>query len=337
MKLAKRTNFLAHPRQDRLHKSPVPMLGGLGIVGSFYLMLGIHYFVVKFMPDIFTGFPEWVSPFVYGINVVESQFAFILMGGVIVFFAGLLDDIKTLRPLNKLLFQIILGIGLYVADVRITVFCGPGLLSMFITVFWVVAITNAFNLLDNIDGLSAGVGAIASFILFLQCVQGGQILVALLLIIFIGSLCGYLVFNYPPAKIFMGDAGSLFIGYFISVLTIKSTFYFDKDLSLVPFATPLVILAVPIYDTVSVIIIRLKNKKPIFAGDKNHFSHRLLRAGMSNRQAVNFIYLVAICLGIAALAMKSGDLQSQVILLIQAGGLLTMIYLMERIKINKNL
>ena len=225
-----------------------------------------------------------------------------------------------------------MGIILYYNGIRITLFLGEGMISLFVTVFWILAITNAFNLLDNIDGLSSGIAIIASFILFLMCFQGGQILVCLLLVIFIGSLLGFLRYNYPPAKLFMGDAGSLFTGYIMSVLIIMSTFYSNGDISLIPFVAPVLILAVPIYDTLSVICIRIKNRKSIFTGDKNHFSHRLLKLGMSQKQAVLFIYLVSLCLGMAALTLTSTNLKSQFILLLQSCGLLTIIYLLERVK-----
>ena len=165
--------------------------------------------------------------------------------------------------------------------------------------------------------------------------MGNQILVSLLLVIFIGVLSGFLIFNYPPASIFMGDAGSLFLGYIMSVLSIKATFYVEHNLSIIPIVTPLLILAVPIYDTLSVIIIRIKNRKHIFCGDRNHFSHRLLNLGMSVKEAVLFIYLVTLALGVSAIALKGASFTSQIILLFQAIGLLAIIYLLEKVNNKK--
>ena len=324
--------ILAHPHKERLHQTAIPLLGGVAIVLSFYLCIIINYCFLRFIPNINALLPEELIPYLYGALKSVPQFSIILICGLLIFFLGLMDDINALGPKRKFIFEIFVGIILYYNDIRITLFFGEGFISLCVTVFWVLAITNAFNLLDNIDGLSSGIAIIASFMLFLLCVQGGQILVSLLLVIFIGSLLGFLRYNYPPASVFMGDAGSLFTGYLMSVLIILSTFYSNGTLSLIPFVAPLLILAVPIYDTFSVICIRIKNKKSIFTGDKNHFSHRLLQLGMSQKEAVLFIYLIALCLGIAALTLTRTDLKSQFILLLQSGGLLTIIYLLERIK-----
>lgn len=330
MLAARKAGFVAVPREDRLHTREVPLLGGVGIALAFFFTVFLHSIVaVKFgrvLPEMFS----WMEPFVHGLGASKEQFAAIMGGGVLMFFLGLIDDLKSLRPLIKLTSQILIAVLLYAFDVRINVFFGGSSLSFMLTVLWIIGITNSFNLLDNMDGLCAGVAAIASFMLFLQCVQSGQILVSLLLVCVVGNLCGYLFFNYPPAKVFMGDAGSLVIGFFVSVLTIKSTFYYSEGISLVPMAAPLLIFAVPIYDTLSVIIIRIRNHKPIYTGDKNHFSHRLLRSGMSVRGALLFIYLIALGLGIAALVMKTSEWQGQVILVVQAVIFISIIYLMER-------
>ncbi len=330
--IALKFGVLAYPHKERLHQNPIPLLGGSAIVISFYLCILINYFILRFIPNINNLLPEELIPYLYGALKTMPQFSVILLCGLLIFLLGLMDDINALGPKRKFIFQILVGVILYYNNIRITIFLGEGIISLIITVFWVLAITNSFNLLDNIDGLSSGIAIISSFMLFLLCFQGGQILVSLLLVIFIGSLLGFLRYNYPPGTIFMGDAGSLFIGYLMSVLIIMSTFYSNGSISLIPFAAPLLILAVPIYDTISVICIRIKNKKSVFTGDKNHFSHRLLKLGMSQKETVLFIYLVAMCLGMAALTLVQTDLKKQLILLVQSAGLLTIIYLFERVK-----
>ena len=334
-RIAIKKSLIAFPHKERLHKTPVPLLGGAAIVCAFYLTIIIHYCILKFIPGVKDYLPQELLPYVHGIFKRVPQFSIILICGLPIFFLGLLDDLKAMEPHHKFFFEILVGISLYCFDIRITLFFGNGFMSLLFTVFWIVAIINAFNLLDNIDGLCAGIAVIAAFILFILCLEGGQILVSLLLIIFVGSILGFLKYNYNPASIFMGDAGSLFIGYLMGVLSIISTFYYNGAPSIVPIASPLLILAVPIYDTLSVILIRVKSKKSIFTGDKNHFSHRLLCIGMSQKETVLFIYLIALCLGIAALTLNNSDLKSQIIILVQAGGLLSIIYLLETIKSNK--
>jgi UDP-GlcNAc:undecaprenyl-phosphate GlcNAc-1-phosphate transferase len=324
--------IIAHPHKERLHEKPIPLLGGVAIVFSFYLFIIINFLFLKYVKILHEYLPDQLIPYIEGALTKFPHLSVILICGFLIFLLGLIDDLKVLGPKRKFLFQIFIGCVLYFNDIRITLFFGDGFLSLFLTVLWVVAVTNAFNLLDNIDGLSSGIAIISAIFLFILCLEGKQILVSLLLIIFIGAVGGFLRFNYHPAKIFMGDAGSLFIGYIIAVITMMSTFYYQPEPSIVPFVSPLLILAVPFYDTFSVICIRIKNGKSIFSGDKNHFSHRLLRLGMSQKQTVLFIYLVSLCLGIAALVLKSSDVRGQVILLFQALGLLAIIYLLERLQ-----
>ncbi|MBU1864324.1 MAG: undecaprenyl/decaprenyl-phosphate alpha-N-acetylglucosaminyl 1-phosphate transferase [Candidatus Omnitrophica bacterium] len=331
--VAIRQKILAYPHEARLHSEPIPLLGGVGLVLSFYITIVVHYVIVICFPHSLANIiPGELLPFLHGILKTAIQLSVVLLCGIIIFFLGLLDDLKTIGPKRKIFFQILIGIILYYHNIRITLFFGDGIMSLCLTIFWIVAITNAFNLLDNIDGLSSGIAIIASIILLILCIQGQQLLVSLLLTILIGSLLGFLRYNYPPAKIFMGDAGSLFIGYILSVLTIMSTFYYDTSLSVIPFISPLLIFAVPIYDTLSVVIIRMRNNKSIFTGDKNHFSHRLLRLGMSTKETILVIYLVSLCLGISALTLSNTDLKSQIIVLIQSAGILSIIYLLERVK-----
>jgi len=247
---------------------------------------------------------------------------------------GLYDDLHDMHAKSKLFLQIVVGAILFFSGIRVSLFVDSQIVSFIFTVGWVVFVTNAFNLLDNIDGLSAGVALIASMFLLLMCMKGGQFLVCVLLLIFMGAVAGFLSYNFSPARIFMGDCGSLFVGYMLSVLTIVSTYHRTSGVSLVPFAAPLLILSVPFYDVFSVIYIRIVTKKSIFLGDKNHFSHRLLKGGMTVRQAVLFIYLIAFCLGIAALSLDATNIFQQVILLVQAVCLLSVIFLLERIHLN---
>jgi UDP-GlcNAc:undecaprenyl-phosphate GlcNAc-1-phosphate transferase len=177
---------------------------------------------------------------------------------------GLFDDVREMKPWVKLVSQIFVGIVLVSSGVRITLFLPYPFFGGLLTVLWVVGISNAFNLLDNMDGLSCGVGFIAAAVLFAVTLQTGQVFVGLMLVLFLGATLGFLRFNFSPASVFMGDAGSLFIGYMLSLLTVMATFYTAASPTLIPVIMPFLILSVPIFDTLSVVYLRIKQKKPVF-------------------------------------------------------------------------
>jgi UDP-GlcNAc:undecaprenyl-phosphate GlcNAc-1-phosphate transferase len=333
-RFAQAQGIIASPKKDRLHTVPIPLLGGVAIFVAFYLTIGVHLALVKVGFPIISMWAHELNPYIEGAFKNFSKLSVIFFCSLIIFCVGLIDDLKVLGPKRKLAFEIMIGVVLYYSGISVTMFGGHEWLNCIFTIIWVVAITNAFNLLDNIDGLAAGVAFIAAFMLLLFCMRGGQMLISMLLLIFMGSLLGFLRFNYPPASIFMGDCGSLFIGFMMSALIIMCTFYYENQVSLVPLAAPLMILSVPIYDTLSVIIIRIKNKQSLFVGDKNHFSHRLLKVGMTHRDAVSFIYLVGLCTGMGALSLTSGDIFAQIVLSSQTILLVMLLHILKMVKTN---
>ena len=193
---------------------------------------------------------------------------------------------------------------------------------------WVVGITNSFNLLDNMDGLSSGVAVIIALILGVLTIQQGQYFSALVLLTLAGSILGFLFYNFHPSKIFMGDAGSLLIGYTLAALTESSSYVTTKSVSQLPVVVPALVLGVTLFDTFSVMVIRWREKRPLFVGDNSHFSHRLVKLGMSTRQAVIFIYLVTLCVGMSAILIPELNIFGSVIVLVQEGlifGLITLL------------
>jgi UDP-GlcNAc:undecaprenyl-phosphate GlcNAc-1-phosphate transferase len=221
----------------------------------------------------------------------------------IVMFMGLVDDRRGLSYVLRLVVQMALVLVLVWQGVRFTLF--PPLsnvwISSVITVGWVVGLTNAFNFLDNMDGLSGGVAWISSALFCVLMGLTGNYFVAGFLLAMMGSLSGFLWFNWSPASIFMGDAGSNFVGFMIGVITVVSTFT-RPGLPAPEFtiAAPLCVLAVPLYDSITVILIRLRAGRSPFLPDKNHFSHRLVALGMAPKQAVLTIYLVTLATGLGA-------------------------------------
>ncbi|MCH9034684.1 MAG: undecaprenyl/decaprenyl-phosphate alpha-N-acetylglucosaminyl 1-phosphate transferase, partial [Planctomycetes bacterium] len=213
----------------------------------------------------------------------------------------------------------------------------PEPLSIALTVLWIVLITNAFNFLDNMDGLSAGVAVIAATVFAVAATRAGQVFVPVMAWVLVGALLGFLRFNFSPATIFMGDAGSLVIGYFMAVLTILVTFY-DPSQNLTPFGVlmPIVVLAVPLYDVASVVIHRIRLGESPFRGDRRHFSHRLVKRGMTPRGAVLTIYLATAATALPAIVLPSVDWVGAILLLVQCLCVVAMIAILEHVTPGRN-
>jgi UDP-GlcNAc:undecaprenyl-phosphate GlcNAc-1-phosphate transferase len=216
---------------------------------------------------------------------------------------GLWDDKRRLGPGFKLICQFAAAIAMaFFADIRVEFFIDNKIVTSLLSSIWIVLIINAFNFLDNMDGLSAGIATIAASILLCAATMNGQILVAGFTIVFIGAMLGFLVFNFPPARIFMGDAGSMVIGTVMAILTLKTTYYHQQTGgNWYAVFMPVIVMAVPLYDFVSVTILRLRQGKSPFVGDTQHFSHRLKRRGLSDRQTALTLYLATLCTGLGAL------------------------------------
>jgi UDP-GlcNAc:undecaprenyl-phosphate GlcNAc-1-phosphate transferase len=238
------------------------------------------------------------------------------LGGMLVLHAvGLIDDRKALGPFTKLLAQLAVATAFVVIyDVRaLTALDNMWepravgyALSVLVTVLWITGITNAFNFLDNMDGLSAGVAAVCTAAFLITAMTIGQWFVAAMLALLLGALLGFLCFNFNPATIFMGDSGSLLIGFVLGVMTVRTTFLpSGRDWGAGWYAVfaPVIVLAVPLYDMIVVSVIRISRGKSPFVGDTNHFSHRLVARGMSRRTAVLTIYLVTAATSVAAIVL----------------------------------
>jgi UDP-GlcNAc:undecaprenyl-phosphate GlcNAc-1-phosphate transferase len=262
------------------------------------------------------------------------RLGFVVLGGGLVFAMGLADDIWKIRPLWKLLVQVGAALLLVVGGVRITAHVPSTAVSVLLTVAWVVGITNSFNLLDNMDGLSAGIAAIASFIFAMVLIASGQAVLASLLAVLSGAAAGFLTQNFHPARLYMGDAGSYFLGFTLSALTVEATFYSHagpRPASPVMLAlgVPLLIMAVPMFDTATVLWIRLREGRPLWVGDRSHLSHRLVGTGLTVRGAVLAIYLLTLACGIGALLLRDLSVIGGVLVLAQAAAILAVVAILE--------
>lgn len=331
--LALRWRILDHPGDRKTQKRPVPLLGGIAIVVTFYIMVMGSLLLVQPVREF--GI-QWLETHVFQFLGKDHEIKLlgISAGGILIALLGLTDDLQTLRPWLKLLGQCVAAAVLVLSDMKLNLFSEEWLgggtaefASAFFTILWVVFLTNSMNLLDNMDGLSAGVAAIAAFSFFICALRTDEAFICVLLMVFAGSVLGFLIHNLHPARIYMGDAGAMFCGYILATISILITFYDESTPSRVAIVAPLLALSVPIFDTVSVVYIRWRAKVPIFQGDRRHFSHRLVNIGMTQQQAVEFIYLVAAVTGLGAGLLRQVNTVGTIIIMAQTFGLFLLLVL----------
>jgi UDP-GlcNAc:undecaprenyl-phosphate GlcNAc-1-phosphate transferase len=304
--------LIDRPGHRKVHATPTPMGGGIGIwLGVVVAFAAMHAAALwgKGNPD---SVPQFAEPHIEGL-IAKADSLWLLLGAATVMMAlGLVDDFRGLP------WQLRLGVQGAVAalcvwwleELRLSIFVEAPLVTGTLSVLWIMALVNSFNMLDNMDGLSGGVAAISSGILAAVLLtmpdpQTGspQLFVAGFLLVLVGSLLGFLSHNRPPARIFMGDAGSYFIGFSIAAATLLATFTGYHSARQHTILAPLCVLAVPLYDLTSVLWIRLREGRSPFVGDKSHFSHRLVELGMTKPQAVLTIYLTTATCGLGALLL----------------------------------
>ncbi len=274
-RLALRYAVVDNPNARKVHATPVPLLGGAAIYISFVLVL------------IFFGDRFYIN-----------QFVGIFVGATLMSLMGVIDDRWGLGSYVKLGGQFMAAGVLILSGVQIQIF--GGWQDIALTVIWVVGITNAMNLLDNMDGLSGGIAMIAAVFFTLLAAMSGQYLVGALAAALAGACAGFLIYNWNPAHIFMGDAGSLFLGFLLAAVAIKLRF--PSNTVTVTWLIPILVLAVPIFDTTLVFISRLRRgKNPLTTPGKDHLSHRLARLTGSKREAVLLCYLLAGAIGLLSI------------------------------------
>jgi UDP-GlcNAc:undecaprenyl-phosphate GlcNAc-1-phosphate transferase len=282
-RLARRLGMVDRPDARRVHLSPVPLLGGIAIYIGFIVAL-----------------------LLFGEGWVVSQAISILVGATIVSFLGIWDDRWGVRPVMKLLGQAIAASIVILSGVQVS-FLPNQALNLLITFLWIVGITNALNLLDNMDGLSGGVGAVAAVFFLLLAALNGQYLVASLAAALLGVCIGFLVYNFNPASIFMGDAGSMFLGFVLAAVGIKLRF--PNHPNVITWMIPVVVLGLPVFDTTLIVVSRLRRGiNPLTNPGKDHVSHRLVSLGLSQRRAVILLYGVCCALGLVGLLIMHAGL-----------------------------
>ena len=328
-------NFTDKPGVRKIHAKPIALGGGVVIFWVVMLplmvMSGLAIGADKF------GVPGWLpaemAVHVPGLSsrIVPTMVLIVCAGALHIM--GIVDDLRHLGPILKLVIQLAVATLLAtVGEIRFDFFIGSELLTTLLSILWMGVIINAFNFLDNMDGLSAGIAAICTAILLTAALNAGQVFVAGLEVLLIGALLGFLVFNFAPAKIFMGDGGSLVVGMLVAVCTIRTTYYHEHLTGGTWFATlmPLIVLAVPLYDFISVMLIRFWQGRSLWVGDTHHFSHRLLRRGLTVRQTALTIYLATACTGLGATFLHQVSQTGVILIFAQTVMIVFIIAILER-------
>jgi UDP-GlcNAc:undecaprenyl-phosphate GlcNAc-1-phosphate transferase len=319
--IARRGGVLDAPGERKIHETPMPRLGGVAVWAAFTAVVLAGYLGVPHISRIPWVQSHLAAPLALLQESYRVQVRLIAMvsGATIVLLVGVLDDVLGNRfPVAaKLAGQVLAALVLVVGGIR-TDFLVYAPLNVAVTLLWVVGITNAFNLLDNMDGLSAGVAFVASSVLLVNAWLLGEFFIALVLVAFMGSLLGFLVFNWYPASIFLGDGGSLFIGFVLASLTLLQRYVSHASSTYFPVLMPVLVLALPILDTATVTFIRIREGRPIYVGDSRHLSHRLVSLGMRPPLAVVTIYLTALGIGLGAVGLAHADLVHALLIVTQA-------------------
>ncbi|HEV2391633.1 MAG TPA: MraY family glycosyltransferase [Verrucomicrobiae bacterium] len=299
-----RTGLVDEPGQRKIHEQPIALAGGLAVMTGLLVPILAASALLWWQranppahPPHSALNPRAAFLLFHGLSRRGPELGGILLGAVGMLLVGWLDDKRELRPGPKFAGQFLIALLVAASGARITLFVHNTLFHYAITILWILTLVNAFNFMDNMNGLCAGLGAIGSLYFGAIAAVEGQYLVALIAFLTFGALLGFLPYNFPRARAFLGDAGSHLVGYLLAVLAILPHFYSPKHPR--PFAVliPLVVLGIPLADLVSVVLIRWRAGKPFYLGDTNHLSHRLVRLGLSQTRAVLLIWLMAALIG----------------------------------------
>lgn len=334
--LAWKINFLDKPLSEghKQHGKATPVLGGLGMVSAWLGTIGGGLALAA------VGCPYIPAEIVQSIGPGSDKFdqLMIICGGVVAFLVlGMWDDRRPMSAKVKLSGQMLILLVVAHWGVHIDMLSGHRFLSTLVCWAWMLVILNAINILDNMDGLVAGIGTIASLFFGAAAAIQGQFLVGMLSAVTCAVCCGFWFYNRNPASIFMGDAGSHFVGFMLGVQGFLVTWSNGSaEKAALPMLLPFLILAIPLFDLAAVIIIRLRNKKPIYIGDHNHISHRFVRMGFSRRNAVRLIHLLTFVIGAGALALLRCSPAVGMILCAQAIGLLIFITILHHTQETKS-
>lgn len=337
IKLCKKYNIVDIPKDSRrVHSKPMPRIGGVAIVTSMLIGFFIYYLFTRNIPSI----------------ALNQKFLGYIVGGLVIATMGLIDDLFNLRARYKFIFQVVAAVAAYVLGVRISGIKIPfiysniielaGWVDFIFTMFWIIGVTNALNLIDGLDGLAAGITAISATSLLIIFVSTSASLEAIIIsAVLVGAVLGFLPYNFNPAKTFMGDVSSNFLGFTMACVSILG---FAKGYTMLAIIAPVLVLGIPIFDTVFAMVRRFLKGQPMLKPDGAHIHHRLIKRGFSQRQAVLILYTITTILCMVAVLIVSADIWKLVFLILAlicfvTFGFLSMLKTItkqENTEINKN-
>ena len=328
--IAVKFNFLDVPKceQHKLHKKATPLLGGLAMFAAWLTTILLSFAARYLFPNLADSrLLEQAD----GIFLVSRETIVLLLCAGLATLMGIYDDKFSMKAWKKLIGQILIAmLAATWGGLSITLFIGIPIVTWCVTVFWIVLIFNAVNFFDNMAGLAVGTCCIAFLFFTVAAAINQQYFVASLAAVSAGSALGFWCYNRAPASIFMGDSGSHFLGFLIAAVSAKVTYY-TAGVSTTRFTMliPLFILAIPLLDTLTVVLIRLHNHKPIYVGDHNHISHRFLHMGLTRPQAVSMVHLLCLIAGLGALPLLWGEARTSILLIIQGLVIFTLITFLQ--------
>jgi len=301
--LATRFGVLAQPGGRHIHRAPIPRLGGIAVYLAFVAAVLVGLPLERAIKVTADAHRIVITvPFT---PAFDHPVIGVLLGATLITILGIIDDVRGITPLVKLGGQLVAAVALLPFGVGMDVLTNPlggmvylGPFGMALTVVWLVALCNVMNLIDGIDGLAAGIATIAGATVFVASYQRGDLGTAMLAAALIGGTLGFLPYNFSPARIFLGDTGSMLLGYLLGSISVLGTYKSYTALSLL---VPLVALGIPVLDTALAIVRRWRTRRPIFQADTEHLHHRLLQRGLTQRQTAVVLYLVTGILGVGAL------------------------------------
>jgi UDP-GlcNAc:undecaprenyl-phosphate GlcNAc-1-phosphate transferase len=297
-----RTGLVDDPGHRKIHDQPVPLAGGLAVMTGVLVPTGLAALWLwaqrgGAVLHVAGLDPNASSLLAYGLNRRATELGGLLLGALGMLLVGWLDDRRELRPGAKFAAQFLVALLVAASGARITLFVPNVAFHYAITILWMLTVINAFNFIDNMNGLCAGVGAVAAWYFGVIAAAAGQYLVAVIALITFGALLGFLPYNFPRAQAFLGDSGSHLVGYLLAVLAILPHFYTAHHPRKFAVLAPLLVLAVPLLDLCWVVLLRWRKGQPFYIGDTNHLSHRLVRRGLTRSQAVLTLWLAAAGIG----------------------------------------
>ena len=318
-RLAEKCGFMDVPAANHKgHKKSTPLLGGCAMFCAWIICISAGYFSVKY--NMIPFFSDAAEEHLAGLHHVSRELFLVIGGALLAVLLGLIDDKYPMSARTKFAGQFLVAlIAVFGGGVRFNILRETIWLEIPLTVFWIMLLMNSINFFDNMDGLAVGAIAIAMGFFAVIAVLNSQYFMASFAILNCAVCCGFWFYNAAPATIFMGDSGSHFLGYLAAIVSAQVTF-FDKSFSLsrFPMLMPLFILALPLFDTAMVVVIRTVNRKPFWIGDHNHISHRFVRMGFTRKRAVALVHLLALTIGLGILPVFWGNFATAAILVLQA-------------------